>query len=42
MEMPVTISVMDGFDAGRLEYADRETDPNIQFIGGDENSYNFV
>jgi putative ABC transport system permease protein len=37
VDLPVTISVMDGFDLGTVQYADRESEPNIQFLGGDEN-----
>ena len=36
MQIPVTISPMEGFDMGKVVYADRETEPNITIIGSDE------
>ena len=37
LDMPVVVSVMDGFDMGAVRYGERETEPNMQFLGGDEN-----
>jgi len=37
MQIPVSISPMEGFSMGKASYADRETpEPNIQLIGTDE------
>lgn len=34
---PVFISVLEGFELGAVRYGDRETEPNVQLLGTDEN-----
>ena len=37
MQIPVTISPLNGFDIGKVVFQDRETEGNVQVLGSDEN-----
>ena len=37
LSQPVFISILEDFDLGAVRYGDRETEPNVQLLGTDEN-----